>query len=1625
MWLRMKLVSAFLFAGTHMAFAADIYVNDASTTGDVVTTGVGSDVTGDGSVSTPYRTIQKAIDMAGTGDRIIVDAGTYNEDVAVSKAVTLSGVSAASVIILGPTTGADATLTISSTGVVVEDVSVTRDGNTVADWATNVKEHGLLLSVNGSVLRRVRAYGNINGVTLPSVRTTTIEQCSIEGNLVGVRLSGNTTGTIIRNSTISGNAIFGIDFASDSPGDTTSSISIHENAFSGNWYGDVAARWTSQAVLDVSRNAFAAAEPSFSVSVTVPNAETHIPTWYGGTAVTPNTDEFTIVGARSSNVDVSPFVDGVTDASPAAGFQPSTSSVLVHNSGAQSGSVARIREGIQFATAGATVRVLPGTYVGNVSIDKSVTLLSRDGRATTTIQGNSAQTGNGTILVMPGINNVRIGDVGQGFTILGIDGTPGIEKSTIYVQGNHTNCVIEDNTITAIGDAAFTTEFSATVEQLVLRGNTINGTTYNGAPAGDGFAAQFTLANVPRQLVVIGGGASTINTRDITFENNIVSGVSGGISTTSNTGAPAAAHPQGNTLVTIDAAGTNVISGNTFSGTTTRFAEALRMRGSGTYTVENNTFSGSYPANITAATTSPVLGITRAATIFDVVSGNTFAAAAYAENTNVIPTSIVGAVTLAASNGTVTVRPGTYAGNVTIDKPLSLLGSNVGISPNASDIVTANGSRVDETILTGEIIISASNVTVDGLTIQGAGQGVKGATTAAYSNIAVRNTIIGPTTGFAILNGFGNGGAVGASSWTLENLRISSISGNDRTAIVLFNVDGVEITGTYIDHSVASVGRRGMNIDGCSNVVISNNVVHMGATDFSNPSTTVFPSSRYAIQLSSSDLDVDNVSITNNEFNGSYSGVITLGNGAYTNINISGNTFLEKLMFGVRLQAGTNQPGASHESLTISNNSFVHHDEGTGGSGIRIELGDGTSTYGVITAENNSYLGYAGLADGAYAIDNQREDVNVSGECSWFGTTSGGAVTAQIRGNVDVSPFLVTGTNESTTRGFVPEEGVCNGGGPVTRSDLPLLSFASINDALNAEPTLPTQAVTVTVEGGTFNELPLLRDLDFTLVAINGARLSPGSYFRLGTDGITADNLVGWPQENFNVVGIADGGTVSNGVDLVSTGGVVRIDPGTYDGPITLTNKSVVLEGTSTGDDCGSIPATTLTTSTGFLVTSTGEASKTLRHLVLNVTDANFGLVGEASLGNVQLENIRFVRNGFTLTGTTNAQLFGLGDGDDVSEFINDAEDDMPWDMSRGRFVFGPRAPIPADDIVRGWKADDAVGGQVVNLFAMTGNAQLLQPFPMRRPLLFTEAFDSGADAIVGGAGKFLYGLAGDDVVAGTEKTVFVVFRTPFTTTGADKVIYKHGGAINGLSVGLDDAGNIEANIMNGDDVATFQAVAQPLTTYILQIVFEGASDERRVRFALDATDLHVEDAITSDDFTSTELGAPANTIDNGTSILARNGFTYFDGQLRTVAGFGEAYDGWFAEALVFNNVNRALRDAAYCYLHHRYGTGANTNELERPRLGGETGSDMPSMVAGPNPATTQLDVQFTAPTAGEYDVTLTNTLGHVVSTQRLTLAAYEVVGVQFDVQNLASGAYVVRVSDGTSTQSMTVIVQR
>jgi hypothetical protein len=366
-----------------------------------------------------------------------------------------------------------------------------------------------------------------------------------------------------------------------------------------------------------------------------------------------------------------------------------------------------IQLGIDLANADGSVNLNTGTYTENAVINKSLSLLSTGGRTATTIEGLMAGAGLGTIQVNPGVNNVVIGDTGRGLTIIGIDGPPGLEKAAVYFQGAHANVVVRDNEIRANGDEGLMTEYNAAISAFTIDSNTFSGQTFLGTtPGGLGFAEQFTLPNVPRQLVVMGGGATGTNGTNVAFTNNLVTGTAGGLNSDGL--------EQGNTLVTIDT-DNSTFTGNTFSGITTRYAVSLRGRRPGA-AISGNTFSTTGLASLCGHILLQNNAITDA-----LVAVNTFDRACYIEAPagGTIGFHVGAAVAVAPAASILKVLPGTYTENaqISVARDLSIVGTGPGQAILKTTKNTTQGGNVpsEAWIYNGNgISLALQNLTLDG-----------------------------------------------------------------------------------------------------------------------------------------------------------------------------------------------------------------------------------------------------------------------------------------------------------------------------------------------------------------------------------------------------------------------------------------------------------------------------------------------------------------------------------------------------------------------------------------------------------------------------------------------------------------------------------------------------------------------------------------------------------------------------------------------------------------------------------------------------------------------------------------------------------------------------------------------
>ncbi len=469
------------------------------------------------------------------------------------------------------------------------------------------------------------------------------------------------------------------------------------------------------------------------------------------------------------------------------------------------GHFAKIQDAIDAVAPGGTVYVYPGTYTENIRITKKLTLLSTAGREQTTIQGISGQDALGTILISNNTDGVQIGDVGYGFKIIGIDNNnPGVENAAIYFQGNHSNAVIKGNEIVANGDHGLLTEYSAIITGFTIDSNVFSGKTFQGdKPAGNGFGQQFELPNVPRQLVVMGGGASGTGTTNITFTNNRIIGTAGGFNDDGQ--------PQGNTLVTLDAEGSR-IEDNVFEGVTSGYATSLRVRRPNV-SIEDNVFKST-------GLLSPATGhlyLLNNPIDDSVIANNTFDKGVYIENPTggTIGTNVSLFATAAPTNSVIHVLPGTYEEQVVVSgKTLTLQGEG----DDPADVVIKSPTTLSAKFTTSVdnkpvvLVQNNANVTIKNLTVDGAGRG-----NGNYRFIGI---------------GFYNASGT-VEEVTVKGVRESPFSGSQHgTGIYAYNQDGTARTLTVRNTTVTDFQKNGITVvgSGLTATIEGNTITGAGST---------------------------------------------------------------------------------------------------------------------------------------------------------------------------------------------------------------------------------------------------------------------------------------------------------------------------------------------------------------------------------------------------------------------------------------------------------------------------------------------------------------------------------------------------------------------------------------------------------------------------------------------------------------------------------------------------------------------------------------------------------------------------------------------------------------------------
>src|SRR5438132_3602157 len=386
--------------------------------------------------------------------------------------------------------------------------------------------------------------------------------------------------------------------------------------------------------------------------------------------------------------------------------------------------------------------------------------------------------------------------------------------------------------------------------------------------------------------------------------------------------------------------------------------------------------------------------------------------------------TIQAAVNAANPGDTILADAGIYAESVTVNKSLVLEGAQHGVDaqngrPGAQESILDAATNNGQTLFN----ITASNVTIDGFTVQ---------------NATNPNQF-----GFGILMGAGTSG-----TQLLNNIIQNNIAGISLANNSVFNL-------AVIQHNLIQNNNQPGPVSGTG---IYSNQFQAGGTlaEVLIDNNTFSGQSDAGLDFSSTDpaRPATLITVSNNLFDSNGRGLLAFN---LTSSTISLNTFTNStsnLTADIRLFEGVN-------GLTITNNLL----QNGAGRAVRISnTGTGAPDATNIPLNQNSIAGYTGPA-GTFQVDNYSGTLDASN--NWWGSATGpttpnnpggtGQSIVDPNNQVVFSPYLTDGTNTSTGRGFQPAAAATTGIAPSgTGGDDTLVVFATGTDSgtysLNGAP---------------------------------------------------------------------------------------------------------------------------------------------------------------------------------------------------------------------------------------------------------------------------------------------------------------------------------------------------------------------------------------------------------------------------------------------------------------------------------------------------------------------------------------------------------------------------------------------
>ena len=491
--------------------------------------------------------------------------------------------------------------------------------------------------------------------------------------------------------------------------------------------------------------------------------------------------------------------------------------------------------------------------------------------------------------------------------------------------------------------------------------------------------------------------------------------------------------------------------------------------------------------------------------------------------------TIQAGVNAAPDGGSVLVAAGTYVENVTVDKQLTILGANAGVT--AHDGAGLNAARGPEAVVTGGFRVDADGVTIDGFEVAGGPEAVRAASGGqSIDDLTIANLYIHDTTDSPIRFGLGFGGGLDSGNWSITGNLIDGIAGDARTGMVLFNVDGLTVSDNILLHDdVARTGRRGFNLDGVRNAEISENVLDFG--DVANTS--------WAIQLGMSDQSISNIVVDGNSVANVSLGIFTLSQRSATDVQITDNA-LSAVTNGIVLNSGSAppaEPQPSQSQIIVTGNTVDAVSNAIFLRDIHASNPDGPTTFEDVDVSNNTITSGIVRLGGTDALGG--ELLNIAGTVSVEGSAQndrfeveGAAFEADGLGGDDI--FNGGAGNDTLNGGEGSDTAIYAG----NRADYTVTVETDVNGAPVSFLSVVDDIIGDGDEGA--DALSSIETLVFADITLT----------------------LGGAVQAFDAGGLFIGAfaTIQEAVDFAPAGGSVFVGAGTYPEAVTLT-KPVTITG--------------------------------------------------------------------------------------------------------------------------------------------------------------------------------------------------------------------------------------------------------------------------------------------------------------------------------------------------------------------------------------------------------------------------------------------------------------------------------